>query len=147
MLKEYSYGAIVYKMEDGRPLFLLVKSKRRGEWGFPKGHVEEGETTGFDTAKREIFEETGIKDIKFADGFMEEDIYIIEGVRQETKGLKTQKHSVYFLAKTLSGDLNYDNEEISEAKWTDFENAHEILCFENQKNILKKAYKKIKEPI
>ncbi|MDR1196405.1 MAG: NUDIX domain-containing protein [Endomicrobium sp.] len=147
MLKEYSYGAIIYKMEDGRPLFLLIKSKKHDKWGFPKGHVEEGETTGFDTAKREIFEETGIKDIKFINGFREEDIYITDGVRPETKGAQVQKHSIYFLAETFSDDLNYDSEEISQAKWTDFERAQETLYFENQKNMLKKAYTKIKELI
>jgi 8-oxo-dGTP pyrophosphatase MutT (NUDIX family) len=38
---------------------LVVKGKHSGKWSFPKGHPNEGET-GFDCAKRETQEETGV---------------------------------------------------------------------------------------
>jgi 8-oxo-dGTP pyrophosphatase MutT (NUDIX family) len=58
---------VVYKIENGATFFLLVYSARNKEWGFPKGHIEEGETDK-ETARREIFEETGIQDLTFIDG-------------------------------------------------------------------------------
>ncbi|MCL2144959.1 MAG: NUDIX domain-containing protein [Endomicrobia bacterium] len=142
MLKEYSYGAVIYKIDNNGPLFLLIKSKRSGRWGFPKGHIEEGET-GIETAKREIFEETGIKDIKFIDGFTEEDVYIIDGTQPETAGRIAEKHSVYFLAEALSEPVNYDKEEISELRWANFEDTQKLLYFLKQKKTAKQAYEKI----
>lgn len=38
---------------------LLVKGRCSGKWSFPKGHPNEGET-GFEAAKRETMEETGL---------------------------------------------------------------------------------------
>ena len=39
--------------------YLLVHGKKSGKWGFPKGHMEIGETEEM-TAHRELYEETGI---------------------------------------------------------------------------------------
>jgi len=53
-------GAVVVKMNDGKPAILLVTAKRTpSSWIFPKGHVEPGES-GPDTAIRELREEAGI---------------------------------------------------------------------------------------
>ncbi|MCL1972863.1 MAG: NUDIX domain-containing protein [Endomicrobia bacterium] len=144
MLKEYSYGAVIYKIDNNELLFLLIKSKRSGRWGFPKGHIEKGET-GIEAAKREIFEETGIKNIKFIDGFREEDVYIIDGTQPETKGSSAEKHSIYFLAEALSEPENYDKKEISDLRWVNFEDMQKLLYFLNQKKTAKQAYEKIKE--
>lgn len=40
--------------------FLLIKNRRSAHWGFPKGHVEQGEND-HQTAYREVLEETGIR--------------------------------------------------------------------------------------
>ena len=58
-LYERSCGAVVYRMDAGQPLYLLIKNKRSAHWGFPKGHMEKGETQE-ETAKREVLEETGM---------------------------------------------------------------------------------------
>ncbi|MDR3049188.1 MAG: NUDIX domain-containing protein [Elusimicrobiota bacterium] len=87
--KEFSCGAIVYKKEGGKILFLIVHSKRNNEWGFPKGHIEKGESEK-ETAKREIFEETGIKEIEFIDDFRYEEIYNISKDKKEKREKKTK---------------------------------------------------------
>ena len=38
---------------------LLVKGRERNKWSFPKGHIQDRETS-FDCAHRECYEETGI---------------------------------------------------------------------------------------
>lgn len=55
--KSKCYGGIIKCSTTGK--YLLVKGFT-GKWSFPKGHREKNETP-FDCAKREIYEETGIK--------------------------------------------------------------------------------------
>ena len=50
----------ILKNEDN---VALVKNIRAGFWGFPKGRIEKNEKPA-DAARREVFEETGIKDIR-----------------------------------------------------------------------------------
>lgn len=144
MLKEFSCGAVVYKIDCAGPLFLLVHSKRSGRWGFPKGHIEEGESE-IEAAGREIFEETGIKKVQFTEGFRQEDIYMIAGAVAETEGRIAKKHSIYFLCKALEEPAGFDKEEITELRWADIDESIQLLSFENQKEIINKAYYKIKD--
>ena len=144
MLKEFSYGAVVYKMQDNEPLFLLAHSKRSGRWGFPKGHNEAGESP-VETARREIFEETGIKKLKFIEGFSREDVYIIDGALPQTKGKTVEKHSLYFLARALEEPENFDVSEITELRWVNAQTAQTLLSFDSQKETIEEALKTIEE--
>jgi 8-oxo-dGTP pyrophosphatase MutT (NUDIX family) len=142
MLKETSCGAVIYKMQKESPLFLLVNSKRDNRWGFPKGHVENGESE-IEATKREIFEETGIKKIKFIENFRQEDVYLIDGSIDKTMGNLVEKHSTYFLALALEDALDFDRNEISKLAWADIKKVQELLSFDSQKRIVRLAYYKI----
>ncbi|MDR1418326.1 MAG: NUDIX domain-containing protein [Endomicrobium sp.] len=143
MVKETSCGAIVYKIENNNPLFVLVKTIQCNRWGFPKGHIEKGETEK-ETAIREIFEETGIKQLQFDNSFRHEDIYIIDDEKTAKLEYKIEKHVIYFLALANNDEiLVYDKNEISEIRWIDFQKAKELLFFHNSKEILSLAYNKI----
>ena len=52
--KEKACGCII--IENGQ---VLLIQQTEGHWGFPKGHVEEGETE-LETAIREVKEETNL---------------------------------------------------------------------------------------
>ncbi|MDR0724283.1 MAG: NUDIX domain-containing protein [Endomicrobium sp.] len=143
MVRETSCGAIVYKIKYNNPVFVLVKTVQGNRWGFPKGHVEKGETEK-QTTIREIFEETGIKQLQFDDDFRQEDIYIIDDEKTAKLGYKIEKHVIYFLALTNDEEtLVYDKNEISEITWVDFQKAKELLLFHNSKEVLNLAYNKI----
>jgi len=43
---------------------ILVVIQLGGSWSLPKGHIEKDETA-LETARREIYEESGIKDLEF----------------------------------------------------------------------------------
>jgi len=67
MKKDFSYGVIPVIAKGQEYKFLLICSAGEdGYWGFPKGHKETGESN-IAAARRELFEETGIKleDLEF----------------------------------------------------------------------------------
>jgi 8-oxo-dGTP pyrophosphatase MutT (NUDIX family) len=53
-------GGLVVRRQDGQVFVALVYREKKGDWTFPKGHLESGE--GFESAaRREIFEECGVE--------------------------------------------------------------------------------------
>lgn len=60
MIKHFSAGGIVVRKIDGQPHVLIVQHSGHKGWGFPKGHIEKGETPE-QAAVREVEEEVGVK--------------------------------------------------------------------------------------
>lgn len=52
-------AAIPYRFRNGEPEFCLITSIRNGNWGFPKGIIDPGETPP-QTALKEAREEAGL---------------------------------------------------------------------------------------
>ena len=129
LIKEKSCGAVVYKVnEKGKICFLLIKQKT-GHFGFPKGHVEPGETEE-QTATREIKEETNI-DVKVNTAFRAVSTYY------PTKGVL--KDVIFFLATPKSDEIIAQPEEVEVALWCSYFYAKKILTHKQNKNILKNA--------
>ena len=59
--RELSSGGIVTKLRNSKMRILLIKDPY-GKWTWPKGKIDKGETP-LDAAKREVGEETGLKNI------------------------------------------------------------------------------------
>ena len=53
-LYESSCGAVVFRDIRGEVRYLLIKNKRSAHWGFPKGHIENGETKEESISKYKI---------------------------------------------------------------------------------------------
>lgn len=128
-LYESSCGAVVYRMEQGRRKFLLIRNRRSAHWGFPKGHVEPGETSE-QTAIREVLEETGLH-IKILPDFVKKSDYTIQG--------KIEKSVQIFLARTEEINYTLQEEEIEECGWFSYEKALNVLNYDNDKTILNDA--------
>ena len=133
-LYERSCGAVVYRNIGGMIRFLLIKNRRSSPWGFPKGHVEQGEND-FQTAYREVLEETGIR-ITIHPDFITKSQYTIQG--------KVEKNVNIFLAATQDTQTIIQKEEIEDYIWLGYEKALGKLRFENDRNILAKAYEYLK---
>ncbi|MBP5245078.1 MAG: NUDIX domain-containing protein [Clostridia bacterium] len=125
---EKSCGAVLYTEVPGERKYILI-TNISGHIGFPKGHVEFGETEK-ETALREIYEETGIH-TEIIDGFREYDNYKINNF--------IKKKAIYFLAKFDPKDIKMDIMEISEYRLLNYEDAMKTLNFKHDKKILEKA--------
>lgn len=131
MRLEKSCGAVVYTVRGGQLLFLLVQEKS-GAYSFPKGHAE-GNETEKETARREIFEETGLRPA-FRPGFRETDAYDL----REAPG--TRKQVVYFLAEC--GDENGSPRpgEIRKIELLPYDQAMQRFPYEGARRVLTAAY-------
>lgn len=63
VVREPTAGGVVFRRNDKGEAEFLLYQDARDRWTIPKGHIEPGETAQA-TAKREIAEETGLKDTK-----------------------------------------------------------------------------------
>ena len=125
---EKSVGAVIKyqspssKMKD--PQFLLLRN-RRGYWGFPQGHKEEGETE-IQTLFREVYEETGINYINI--------LSFIGRIRYsffKGEGVKSRKEVSFYYATTSIRDITLSNEH-DDFIWTTFS---ESLTYLNRKQL------------
>ena len=131
MSLEYSAGAIIFRKQEGKKLYLLLHYQS-GHWEFPKGHIEKGEQEK-ETVARETEEETGIKDIVFIGGFREPIKYFFR-VKKRT----ISKTVVFYLTETKTKKIKLSEEHIG-FKWLDYKEAKKQLTFKNAQKILEKA--------
>jgi 8-oxo-dGTP pyrophosphatase MutT (NUDIX family) len=134
---EKSAGAVIFRKENNKIYYLLLHypsspRAKRDYWDFPKGHIEKGEKE-IETVKREVEEETGLKDIELIEGFK-------SGIRYFFKfqGENILKFVTFYLAETKEKKVKISKEHIG-FEWLPYEEAEARLKFKNAKEILKKA--------
>ena len=130
MIYEKSCGAVIFTRMNNEIQYLLIRNLT-GIYGFPKGHVEQGETEE-QTALREVFEEVGLA-VKLVSGFRSEDEHPIP--QKEN----TMKQIVYFLGEYSNQEFTYQIEELTDALLTDYETAMTLFQFDSSKRILTEA--------
>lgn len=131
---EYSCGAVVFTRIDGVPHYLLVRAKDQPEGchGFPKGHMESGETER-ETALREILEETGIQ-VTLLDGFRAVTEYPLPTPPD------TRKRVVFFLAEYADQQVHIQETELAGFVLAPFDEALALTEFADSRQILTDAY-------
>ena len=131
MQLEKSCGGVVFTRESGEVRYVIIRH-RTGHCGFPKGHMEPGETEA-QTALREIREEVGLS-CTLLEGFRQQDRYPLPGKPD------TMKQVVYFLAEFGDQQIRIQPEEVSKVYLLPFEKALEKLVFLEAKRILTAAH-------
>lgn len=135
--EEYSYGIIpLFRDSDLVKVFLIHQISRRGDviWTFPKGHGEEGETP-LQTAKREVYEETGLcPDV--TDETKSFSLYY----EFEFEGVRIKKTTTYFVGMVKEPTWEPQEAEVKDAGWFLKNEALEKLTFPDYKDILKKVF-------
>jgi 8-oxo-dGTP pyrophosphatase MutT (NUDIX family) len=129
--KVISSGGVVYRVENGVPLFLLLTSNKRGVWCLPKGLIEENEDE-VTTAMREVREETGVSRVKLR-GKVGQIKYQF-GFRAKT----FDKTVHFFLFETDQADAKVGTEHDA-MEWMPYEKALQTLSYPNEKDMLTKA--------
>lgn len=127
--KEKSCGAVVVRIKQNLTLYLLVKHVKGGHWGLPKGHVDPGETEE-QTARREIYEETGLV-VKVVPGFLKRVYY--------HPRVFVKKEVVYFLALANQKKVNLPRDEIRHAVWLEAEDAAKLATHESTAEVILEA--------
>ena len=124
---------------------LLVKNKLSDEykndytsgfWGYPKGHLDEKETP-IKAAEREVFEETGFKVTSVGTKPIAESRYEIK-----KDGKAIQKTVWLFEMKIVESYKKEPDEEIEEIAIVTFEEALNLLAYEEDKKILRYVFNK-----
>ena len=123
--KEKSCGCIIIKNKK----VLLVYEKNRNFWGFPKGHMEDGETE-IETALREVKEEVGL-DVEID----KERRYTLNYVIRD----EIDKTTVLYIAKAKNDEIIMQENEIENIRWCSFEEALNTLTFDNWKEMFKEV--------
>lgn len=133
--REVSAGGIVFRRTPGNPRdirFLLIKDSY-GNWGFPKGHLEEGEAPAA-AALRETEEETGLHRL-----ILHGPIRIIDWYFR-FRGRFIHKYCHFFLFESPEGDpVPQGDEGITACRWLPPEEAMEALSYENARSVLRRA--------
>lgn len=121
---EKSCGAAVFRQGINGREYLVVLNKKAGEkshWGFPKGHCENTENE-YETAAREIFEETGLRVIFHGSS---------RAVSTYSPKAGIKKDAVYFLATVRNGSSIFlQDSEIAEYRWLPSDKAKALLTYD-----------------
>ena len=138
MIKERSAGAILFYLSESGLEYLILHYPA-GHWDFPKGNVEKGEQDE-ETVKREVAEETGIKDTRILAGFKRGIEY---HYRREEQLI--QKYVVFYLATTKTKQITLSSEHLGYV-WLPYAPALNKVTFNNAKKLLQEAHAFLQSP-
>ena len=130
--REVSAGGVVYRVDGGRPLFLLIRDSYRN-WGFPKGHLEKRELPEA-AALREVAEETGLSDLVVRGELATIDWHF------RFRGKLIHKICHFFLMESENAATSPQREEgITACKWVPIDEALALISYANAREVLQRA--------
>jgi len=125
---------IYYFDKDKKPIYLLLKRKLHWKgWEFPKGKIEKGENKS-KTAKREAWEESGLKVIKLK-RFNVSGKYYYHKPLKDRPQYKGQTYTL-FSGEVKLGKVKLEAREHSGYIWLPFDKAVKKITWSNQKKCL-----------
>ncbi len=131
--REVSAGGIVFRRDpDGTPRFLLIKDSYQ-HWGFPKGHLEDGESPVV-AATRETGEETGLTQV-----ILHGPIRVIDW-HFRFRGRYIHKFCHFFLYESPDGECTPQVDEgITAVRWEHLDRALDVLSYDNARGVLRRG--------
>jgi 8-oxo-dGTP pyrophosphatase MutT (NUDIX family) len=131
---ELSAGGVIHRRSGGGVLQVLLIRDSYGNWGFPKGHVEAGESPA-EAALRECREETGLTRLRTLGPLGTTDWYFKAG-----RSL-VHKFCDYFLIEADAGETArpQSGEGIQAVAWLNAEEALARITYANARTVLEHA--------
>ena len=125
-MKHAQLGGAIVVNPDGK--IIIVHNGDVDTWGFPKGHVEAGETN-LETARRELAEETGVVDAELV-----RELGTYQRMSRKNKELKNIH---MFLFRSSVMDFKPTERKITEVRWVTIDEAAVMLTYEKDREFLK----------
>lgn len=133
-----SAGGVVYRHGDAGIEVVICGRSRVGLWALPKGSPADGETLQ-STALREVEEETGLSvQIEAPIGDIQYEFNGPDGTRYD-------KRVEHYLMRPIGGSLEAHDGEFDVVRWVSVEEALRLLRYQNERDILSKALRLIRE--
>lgn len=136
--EETSAGGVVFRLApaaDGgaEAHYLLIRDSYQN-WGFPKGHLEEGEAPDA-AALREVREETGLANLQLRATIETIDWFF------RFRGRLIHKVCHFFLMQSECADTSPQRAEgITACRWASIEDALALISYANARDVLRRAH-------
>lgn len=142
LVAEISAGAVVYRIINDVPHFVVIHRNKMNDYALPKGHCEVGESLQ-ETASREVLEETGWN-VSLTD--------FIKRTEYEAPDKKTAtlywRNVYWFLAKgNENAQQIHDPNEVDAVDWLSVGDAEARLSYEEEIGVLRAAQKILTEEL
>ncbi len=139
---EKSVGAVLFRVTEAGREYLLLRYPS-GHYEFPRGHVEDGETEE-ETLRREVEEETGVKEMNIYPFRTENRFFYVahgsEKIRRERekRGTWIFKRAFFYPAETTEQEVELSHEH-REWLWLPFALARDKVTFANARKVLERS--------
>ncbi len=139
IVREPTSGGIIFRLsEDQKDIEILLIQDSKERWTIPKGHIEPGETAKM-TAKREIEEETGLKNVAILSWLGK-----IHFKYRRLDKLVLMTTQVYLVQALDAKEMPMKEKWMKGIKWFKFADAIDVIEYEDIEKLMLIAKKKIR---
>ena len=139
IVREPTAGGIVFRRDKKGEIEILLIQDAKDRWTIPKGHIEEGETA-MQTARREIGEEAGLKDVDML-GWLGK----IHFRYRRLDKLVLMTTQIYLVRARGNTDAIKKEEWMNGIKWLSFNEALDLIEYEDIGKLMLLAMKRIRQ--
>jgi len=139
IVREPTSGGIVFRFtKDKKDIEVLLIQDSKERWTIPKGHIEPGETAKM-TARREIEEETGLKDVSVLSWLGK-----IHFKYRRLDKLVLMTTQIYLVEALNAHEMPMKEKWMKGIKWFSFADALNAIEYEDIEKLMLIAKKKIR---
>lgn len=139
IVREPTSGGIIFRLsEDQKDIEILLIQDSKDRWTIPKGHIEPGETAKI-TAKREIEEETGLKNVNVLSWLGK-----IHFKYRRLDKLVLMTTQVYLVEALDNKEMPMKEKWMKGIKWFNFADAIDAIEYDDIEKLMLIAKKKIR---
>ena len=139
IVREPTSGGIIFRFtKDKKDIEILMIQDSKGRWTIPKGHIEPGETAKM-TARREIEEETGLKDVSILTWLGK-----IHFKYRRADKLVLMTTQIYLVQALDEHELPIGEKWMKGIKWFSFADALDAIEYEDIEKLMLIAKKKVR---